>query len=224
MAATDHRLVSALPAALPVPPSDSPLPNALRARREYASSLPLLASARSLCAPTARRAHRRAIYVHICPQRSPMATQRPTFPRKAERAVERVAVMTRPQHSDRKRQVSFAGVNVLCFGDFWQLVPTGDASFMSSPKKSTGKPHADRTLTMFWRRALPEDEHNDHLQSWHGHSRVWELSQNLRSGEDEWFSEVLDQCRVGDLKEENYNFLHGLPTGAPITFWVSPEE
>ena len=90
---------------------------------------------------------------------------------------------------------------------------------MSNPKKSSGNPHADRTLTMFWRRALHEDEHNDHLQSWHDHNRVWELSQNLRSGEDEWFSEVLDQCRVGDLKEENYNFLHGLPTGVPSHVW-----
>ena len=28
------------------------------------------------------------------------------------------------QHSDRNRQVSFAGVNALCFYDFWQLGPT----------------------------------------------------------------------------------------------------
>ena len=29
------------------------------------------------------------------------------------------------QHCDRRRQIAFAGVNVLCFGGFWQLDPTG---------------------------------------------------------------------------------------------------
>ena len=108
---------------------------------------------------------------------------------------------------------------MLCIGDFWQLDPTGDTSSTSSPTKSTGNPYADMTLNMFWRRARQEDEHNDHLQPWRGRCRVWELSQNLRSGEDQWFSEVLDQCRVGNLEEDNYNFLHGLPTATPIEFW-----
>ena len=63
--------------------------------------------------------------------------------------------LQRRQHSDRKRQISFAGVNVLCFGDFWQLDPTGDTSFMSSPKKNFGNPHADRTLTMFLAQSSP---------------------------------------------------------------------
>ena len=57
-----------------------------------------------------------------------------------------------------------------------------------------------------------------HLQSWTGKARVLELKQNLRSGEDQWFSSVLDECRLGALQEDNYNFLHALPTSAPITF------
>ena len=41
------------------------------------------------------------------------------------------------------------------------------------------------------------------------------------SGEDAWFSEVLDECRQGILSETNYRFLHGLPTTAPIRFWYA---
>ena len=58
-----------------------------------------------------------------------------------------------------------------------------------------------------------------HLQPWRGESRVWELSQNIRSGEDEWFSEVLEQCRQGELSQANYNFLHGFQEHAPVSFW-----
>ena len=125
----------------------------------------------------------------------------------------------RKQHCDRRRELAFAGVNVLCFGDFWQLDPTGDTSFMSNPIKPIGNPCADSTMSMFWHAAREGDEHNTHLQAWQGRSRVWELSQSLRSGADKWFSEVLDQCRMGALEECNYNFLHGLPTNVPITFW-----
>ena len=103
----------------------------------------------------------------------------------------------RKQHCDRRRELAFAGVNVLCFGDFWQLDPTGDTSFMSNPTKTIGNPCADLTMSMFWRAAREGDEHNAHLQAWQGRSRVWELSQNLHSGDDTWFSEVLNQCRMG---------------------------
>ena len=46
------------------------------------------------------------------------------------------------------------------------------------------------------------------LQPWSSDCRVLELSQNIRSGADEWFPSVLDECRLGALSEANYNFLH----------------
>ena len=48
---------------------------------------------------------------------------------------------------------------------------------------------------------------------------VMELTVNIRSGEDVWYSKLLDACRSGTLQEDDYNFLHGYPTAAPITFW-----
>ena len=48
------------------------------------------------------------------------------------------------QHASRERNYGFAGVNVLCFGDFWQLGPTGDTSVSTNPMKSSGNPHEPR--------------------------------------------------------------------------------
>ena len=98
-----------------------------------------------------------------------------------------VQALQKEQHYDRKRQVAFGGVNILCFGDFWQLDPTGDTSFMSNPTKTTGNPLVDWSMNMFWHQAPNEHEQSDHLQVWQGKSRVWELSQNIRSGADTWF-------------------------------------
>ena len=107
---------------------------------------------------------------------------------------------------------------------------------MSNPCETTGDPHVDLTLSIFWLACktsstdaseLPETNtaHEDatlnslHLQPWQGNERVLELNQKIRSGEDVWFSNVLDECRVGKLSDANYNFLHGLPTKQPIDFW-----
>ena len=50
-----------------------------------------------------------------------------------------------------------------------------------------------------------------------------ELSKNLRAGHDLWWSNVLEECRVGCLSEHNFCYLHGFPTTpirrAPIKSW-----
>ena len=107
----------------------------------------------------------------------------------------------KPQHPDRKHSLAFASVNVLCFGDFWQLDPTGDVAFASNPLNCIGIPDVDRTMVMFWHKSLGDDASNFHMQAWQAGARVRELNQNMRSGEDEWFSEVLDQCRLGNPLE-----------------------
>ena len=51
------------------------------------------------------------------------------------------------------------------------------------------------------------------LQRWPGSNAfVHELSQNIRSGEDKWWNDVLEQARQGALSDENYNWLHGFPS------------
>ena len=39
-----------------------------------------------------------------------------------------------------------------------------------------------------------------------------DLQVNHRSGGDTWFSDFLDSCREGDMDDEDWRFLHGLPT------------
>ena len=64
-------------------------------------------------------------------------------------------------------------------------------------------------MTRFWRNdSIVESP----LQSWSGDtSRVMSLTQNRRSGADEWFSYILTCCRMGNLSNTQYNFLHGFP-------------
>ena len=49
------------------------------------------------------------------------------------------------------------------------------------------------------------------LQEWDAGKRVLELSTNIRSGNDTWWNEVLDQCREGNLSQDNYDWMHGYP-------------
>ena len=61
---------------------------------------------------------------------------------------------------------------------------------------------------------------------WSPGKRVHELSTNIRSGEDLWWNEVLEQCRKGELSDDNYNWIHGYPTSvsicrAPLKYWYA---
>ena len=62
------------------------------------------------------------------------------------------------------------------------------------------------------------------LQRWGNNERVLQLSTNIRSGEDAWWNEVLEQCRLGALSDDNYNWMHGFPAKTSISaaqhpFW-----
>ena len=110
------------------------------------------------------------------------------------------------------RPRAYAGINVCYLGDFWQLPPTGQSHIMSNPFGVTALEDAGvaHIMTRFWRNdSIVESP----LQSWSGDgSRVMSLTQNRRSGADEWFSYILTCCRKGNLSNTQYNFLHGFPT------------
>ena len=55
------------------------------------------------------------------------------------------------------------------------------------------------------------------LQLWREDSentscRVLDFQVNQRSAGDAWFADVLTSCREGNMNDEEYRYLHGLPT------------
>ena len=132
----------------------------------------------------------------------------------------RPAAVFRKVNADEKELTRmFGGVTLIMSGDFWQLNPTGDTAIMSNPE-SAHLGIAKLASSMFW-----DCQTTDWgLQKWPGsNAYVHELSQNIRSGDDKWWNEVLEQARQGTLSEDNYNWLHGFPATpirhAQLKFW-----
>ena len=119
---------------------------------------------------------------------------------------------------DKDTRRTFGGVNVFFLGDFWQLTPTGQIAIMGNlyGEKVLENEHALHVMLMFWKADYP-----DAVQVWNddSKSRVIDLTVNVRSGADKWFSDLLASCRLGEMCEDDYNFLHGFPTTTAITFW-----
>ena len=81
---------------------------------------------------------------------------------------------------------------------------------MSNPYSKENLEVAGRAwaLDTFW-----NAQSKNSLQTWPStDSRVLHLSTNKRSGEDTWFSQLLDACRVGNMDHMDYCFIHGFPT------------
>ena len=73
---------------------------------------------------------------------------------------------------------------------------------------------AQATMSSLWCQPLDISQSsavNYTLQEWAPNERVLQLSTNIRSGEDQWWNEVLEQCRHGCLSDNNYDWLHGFP-------------
>ena len=118
----------------------------------------------------------------------------------------------------------FGGVNTLLVGDFWQIPPVGQVAIMGNPfgKAALENATASSGLAKFW--SKPTLNNQDSLQAWGAtSSRVLELHTNKRSGGDQWYSEVLNACRLGRLSDMDYSFLHGYPTNA-CGSWLESEK
>ena len=98
----------------------------------------------------------------------------------------------------------FGGLNVLLFGDWWQLKPVGGTALFTNPEME-GSGVALHGLRLMWGQP-PNAVH-----------RAWDFQQSLRCT-DPWFNDVLNQCRQGRLSREAYDLLHGQPTAKP-TEW-----
>ena len=105
-------------------------------------------------------------------------------------------------------------MNLVMTGDWWQLNPPGGVAVMSNPVKH----QTNHIMASFWY----AKNNSFALQEWKPGVRVMELSKNIRSGHDLWWNDVLEECRVGRLSEQNFCYLHGFPTraiwNAPIKF------
>ena len=103
----------------------------------------------------------------------------------------------------------FGGLNVLFVGDFWQLEPP-DGGFLG------GIP-VDFILRARKYQPAPTISHGQALM-WSGPKTgvqgITELHQCERQ-DDEWLEDVQKEIRAGALSEDNYHFMHGLPTTVP---------
>ena len=105
----------------------------------------------------------------------------------------------------------FGGLNWCMFGDMSQLPPIPSSSAIFVPPQGKARPPtktAEEILEAFW--TAKDNSLNFFV----------ELTQQQRTT-DVWFRQLLNECRVGALSDENYNFLMGLPT-THNGCWLSP--
>ena len=129
----------------------------------------------------------------------------------SERQVEQRLRAVVPSASQWKRGVAgesrpFAGVNVLLLGDFYQLPPPSggylaDVPSSRRPPRLSAAADAEPDLLADYGRNL----------LWGGALQgVTELEERERC-KDDWWNEVVDELRRGELSEENWRYLHGKP-------------
>nr|MCS5703195.1 hypothetical protein [Acidobacteriota bacterium] len=104
----------------------------------------------------------------------------------------------RPDGAERH----FGGINLLMFGDWWQIKPVAGTALFSNPAYAGGV--TGLGMDIFWG-PEPNCVH-----------RLWELTEIKRT-DDPWFIEILRQCRHGELDEENYHLINGFPTKTPLS-------
>lgn len=109
---------------------------------------------------------------------------------------------TRYKHRKDRSPRMFGGYNISLFvWDWWQLPPIPDTAALFNPPVGRRSETAKAVLDMFW---SSEPSSLNFLA---------ELTEQKRI-EDEWYNEMLLQCRNGQLDEENYCFVARFAYGA----------
>ena len=85
------------------------------------------------------------------------------------------------------------------FGDMNQMPPIPSSSALFIPPSGKRTITASEILDIFW------SDNADSLNFFK------ELTTQKRT-QDTWYERLLNECRVGDLSDEMYNFFMGLPT------------
>ena len=108
-------------------------------------------------------------------------------------------------------------MNVFLHGDVYQLPPVGNVAFMGNPRSEAvlGSSAVRSMIERIW--SCCDDDSIDNIQCWREEgcatmTKVLDLDVNHRSGEDVWYSSVIDSCRRGEMHLDNWRFLHGAPT------------
>ena len=96
---------------------------------------------------------------------------------------------------------AFGGVNMLFFGDWWQLQPVAGTALFSNPLLCT-RATAATAIDLFWTSG------KDTIRE------LWELTQAMRCP-DPWYTVILKMFRHGNLTMDSYCLLHGFPTSTP---------
>ena len=95
----------------------------------------------------------------------------------------------------------FGGVNVLMFGDWWQIKPVGGTALFQNPEEAPNAT-AHHGMSIFW----GEEPNCIH--------HTWELT-IVKRCDDPWLKQVLERCRHGERDDNTYYLLNGFPTKAP---------
>jgi hypothetical protein len=120
----------------------------------------------------------------------------------AEKDLRQVIPVNNPWKTKDGQVRPFAGVNVIFTGDFHQLPPPAGI-YLADVPRSARDPNGEKA---------PENAMGDYGKQlmWHDVQGVTELVDRERC-KDDWWNEVVDELRAGQLSDKNYKYLHGYP-------------
>jgi hypothetical protein len=133
-----------------------------------------------------------------------------SFCYKYEQAAPRSSGNPYTEREDGTQRI-LGGMNFLMFGDMNQLPPIPASAALFIPPAAKSRTDTKSVLDIFWNKGP------DSLNFFK------ELTTQKRTT-DAWYRHFLQQCRIGQLEDEEYNFIMGLPTRHKGAFHQPPHE